>query len=101
MKKTTSMTTSLMILVCQSAAKDLSSTAIHIVMHDSGGIVMNEIILAGGGQSAHAHTRNCWQVCGARCGMTCSWRPMLLIKSTRSARDEVVDIRSIITMVRW
>ena len=43
MTKTMSMTMTSIMLVCQSAANDLSSTAVHIVMNDSEGIVMNEI----------------------------------------------------------
>ena len=43
MTKTMSMTMTSMMLVCQSAAKDLSNTAVHIVMNESEGIVMNEI----------------------------------------------------------
>ena len=43
MTKTMSMTMTSMMLVCQSAAKDLSSTTVHIDMNESEGIVMNEI----------------------------------------------------------
>ena len=43
MTKTMSMTMTSIMLVCQSAANDLSSTAVHIVMNGSEGIVMSEI----------------------------------------------------------
>ena len=55
MTKTMSMTMTSMMLVCQSAAKDLSSTTVHIDMNESEGIVMNEIR-----HRAHWHVEACW-----------------------------------------